>query len=68
METHELNIEIRPDGQVRVHVAGAKGPACMDYVRLLQQVMGAEGEIEHTSEYYEPPTGVKIRIREKETG
>ena len=65
METHELDIEITPDGQVKVHVHGAKGSACMDYVKLLQTMMGAEGELQHTSEYYEPPSGVRIHLEQK---
>ncbi len=62
METHELDIEISPDGRMKVHVQGAKGPACMEYVKLLQGIMGSAEEVSHTAEYYEPPTGVQIHL------
>jgi len=65
METHELDIVIGPDGKMQVHVQGAKGPACMEYVKLLETMMGATGEVTQTSEYYEPATGVEVRLDQK---
>jgi len=63
MEQHELDITIGTDGKVRVHVQGAKGPACMDYVKMLGSILNSEGELTHTSEFYEPPTGVAIHLK-----
>jgi hypothetical protein len=37
----------------------------MDYVKLLQTIMGAEGEVTETSEFYESPTGVEIKLEQK---
>ena len=63
MECHEFDIEVRPDGDVRVHVRGAKGHACMDYVKLLETILGSKAtEVQHTSEFYEASTGVQIRV------
>jgi len=64
MECHELEIEIKPDGQVVVHVKGVKGAGCLDYVKILQQVMRAEGKVERTSEFYESPPNVETHLDE----
>jgi hypothetical protein len=53
METHELEIEITPAGEIRVHVKGVKGPACMEYAELIEEILGTSGTRERTSEYYE---------------
>lgn len=63
METHELDVEIAADGTVRVHVRGAKGPACEKYAEFFQAVLNARGEVERTGEYYEPPTGVDVDLK-----
>ncbi len=64
METHELDIAIQPDGKVQVHIKGVKGPGCEEYVKLFEQLLAARGEIEHTTEYYEPPTDVKTHLEQ----
>ncbi|MFC1671647.1 DUF2997 domain-containing protein [Planctomycetota bacterium] len=65
METHEFDISIQPDGKVRIHVKGAKGPACQEYVKLFEEILNAEGQVEHTNEFYEPPTDVSIHIDQR---
>ena len=65
MESHEFDIEIKPGGEVKIHIKGVKGQACMDYVKLFEQIVGEARDVEHTSEYYEPPTGVQIHIETK---
>lgn len=62
MEVHEFDIEIRPDGKVLVRVQGAKGPACLDYAKFFEQLLNSKAEIELTSEYYEPPSQVEIKL------
>ena len=62
METHELDIEIRPDGEVRVHVKGVKGAACMDYVKLFENILNTSAETDVTSEFYEAATEVSARV------
>jgi len=61
---HELEIEIEPDGQVQVHVKGAKGKQCLEYVELFNTI-GAITEQRLTREYYEPEpkVGITDRIR-----
>lgn len=66
METHEFDIEISPEGVVRVHVTGAKGPVCEKYAELFQHILSGETEVEKTQEYYEQPTGVQIDLRIRE--
>ncbi|MCX7933851.1 MAG: DUF2997 domain-containing protein [Planctomycetota bacterium] len=67
METHEFEIQILPDGQVKIHIKGVKGPACEEYARLFQRLMSQEGKIERTHEYYEPPTDVRIDVEQRGT-
>lgn len=66
METHELEIEVRPDGTVRLHVRGAKGPACEEYAELFRQILAGESAVERTQEYYEAPSGVRVDLRIRE--
>lgn len=49
----EIEISISRDGRVKVQVSGVKGPACMEYARLFERVIGTIEEEEHSSEYYE---------------
>lgn len=63
METHELAIEILPDGTVRMTVHGAKGPVCEKYAELFQHILAGEMDVERTQEYYEAPTGVNVDLR-----
>jgi hypothetical protein len=62
MECHEFEIEVRPDGHVHAHIKGVKGQACLDYVKLLEQVLGEASDLQHTTEYYEPPTDVATHL------
>lgn len=65
MEAHELDISIRPDGTVSIHVQGVKGAACEAYAKLFEEILNNTGEREHTAEYYEPATGIEIRLEQK---
>ena len=65
MESHELDIEIRPNGTVSVHVKGVKGEACDAYARFFEELLHHDAERERTAEFYEPPTGVEIHIQQK---
>lgn len=60
MESHELEIEIGKDGKVRVKTAGAKGKSCLEYIRLVEQIVGKSLSQELTAEYYEPDSKVQI--------
>lgn len=56
---HELEIEIGPTGDVQVHVKGAKGKQCLNYVELFSQ-MGQVKDQQLTGEFYEPEGKVGI--------
>ena len=62
MRCHEFEIEIRPSGEVQVHIQGVKGPGCQQYQKLFERILHSEAEAELTNEYYAPPEQVEIRI------
>jgi len=62
MEIHELEFEVGTDGNVKARVIGAKGTACLEYAKLIEDLLGTKGDVEHTHEFYEPPTGVEIHV------
>ena len=68
MKQHELDIEIRPNGEIEVHIKGVKGPECLKYADFIEQILEKQGTRELTSEYYEPSSGVAVHIPEKTTG
>jgi len=41
-------------------VKGVKGPRCLDYADLIQEIVGYEEERKLTVEYYAPDTKVRI--------
>jgi len=61
MEKHELEIEILPDGTVRVETFGVKGPRCLEYAQLMEEIVGMTKETSLKSEYYEKPPNVRIQ-------
>ena len=65
---HEIDIEISPSGKVEVHVKGAKGKKCLDYVQIFSAI-GKVSEQQTTGEYYEPETPVSLtdQIRNRTT-
>lgn len=54
MNKPEIFIEILPTGQIKAEIRGVKGKGCMEYARLLEEVVGTLQSVEHTSEFYEP--------------
>lgn len=64
-EKQELEIEITPDGETKVHIKGLKGKKCIEYVEIFKKVLGEVKEEKHTSEYYEPDAHIKIDIERK---
>ncbi|MGD2175483.1 MAG: DUF2997 domain-containing protein [Candidatus Brocadiaceae bacterium] len=60
MEDHDLEIEIRDNGEVQVHIRGAKGEECLSYVEFLEDVVGPVRERRLTHEYYEPAGKVRV--------
>ena len=60
MAEHNVEIEIAKDGQVRVHVKGAKGEQCLRYVEFLSKVVGPVSQSRLTQEYYERDGKVRV--------
>ncbi len=53
MSGEELQVVIRPDGELEVVTHGIKGKKCMDYIRQLAKALGRVKESNPTAEYYE---------------
>lgn len=58
-----VELEVRPDGTVRVHVSGVPGPDCERWEAALQVVLRGEVvEREHTPEYLQAPRALAARL------
>lgn len=57
-QQEELEIEIDPIGQVQIHVKGAKGKRCLDYVEVFRELLGPVTEETLTAEFYEADTTI----------
>jgi hypothetical protein len=66
MEQHDIEIEINKEGEVRVHVTGAKGKACMSYMEFFEKLVGPAREKQMTHEYYEPDTKARLDLTEEQ--
>jgi hypothetical protein len=50
----QIKIHIRPDGQVQAETYGIKGKACIDYIKVLEELLDAEAvESSYKPEYFE---------------
>ena len=66
-ELQELDIVIKPDGEVKIEVRGVKGEKCLDITRRLEELLGGEViDRTHTDEYYQSE-GVSHRRRIEES-
>jgi hypothetical protein len=61
----ELEIEIDPNGQVRVHVKGAGGERCLEYVEVFRRLLGPVTDEKLTPEYYEAETRVQAHVEQR---
>lgn len=51
-ELQEIEVDILPDGSVKIHVRGAKGKKCLELTKKLEALLGGEVvERTHTDEY-----------------
>jgi hypothetical protein len=64
MAQHDVEITISRTGEVKVHVRGAKGKACMEYAKWLTRVIGRVKDEQKTSEFYEPEVKSRIDLRQ----
>jgi len=53
MDREELEITIDGKGQVKVHVKGRKGDACLEVRDLFEDILGPVTSTEKTDEFYE---------------
>lgn len=67
MPQHDIEITITKTGEVRAHVKGAKGKACLAYSKLLAEIVGRIKSQQMTSEYYEPEQTAGIKVQRQET-
>jgi hypothetical protein len=65
MAQHEVEISISKTGEVRVHIKGAKGKACMEYAKWLTQAIGKVKNEQKTSEFYEPEVKSRINLHQE---
>jgi hypothetical protein len=53
--SHEIELFISDDGELKVHIKGMKGPGCAKILDSLAKEMGYLKDKELTGEYYEKP-------------
>ncbi len=64
MAQHEVEIEITKQGDVKVHIKGVKGKACLEYAQWLTELVGKVKDQQLTSEYYEPEVKTRIDLHQ----
>ena len=65
MAQHEVEIEITPTGDVKVHIKGAKGKACLEYAEWLTEIIGKVKDQALTSEYYDPEVKASVNLHQE---
>ena len=65
MPEREFDITIAKNGEVEVHVKGIKGRACLDVVKVFEEIVGQTKSQQQTSEFYEPEEQVQFRIDQR---
>ncbi|MER3447927.1 MAG: hypothetical protein C4291_14350 [Candidatus Dadabacteria bacterium] len=52
--TRRVNIRIFPDGHIQAEIHGIKGKKCVEYIRILEEILEAETvDSAYTAEFYE---------------
>ena len=54
----EIDIQIMPDGEVKLTVRGAAGEACLELTQKLEEELGVVVDRQKTSEFYQSEVGV----------
>ena len=65
MAQHEVDIEITKQGDVKVHIKGVKGKACLEYAQWLTELVGKVKDQQLTSEYYEPEVKTRVDLHQE---
>lgn len=63
MPEHTFEIEITPEGDVKVHIKGVKGAKCEEYAKLFAEVIGELKSSEKTHEYFEQEDFVNLNLK-----
>ena len=64
----ELEIEIAPNGEVKIQVKGLKGKKCLKYMDVFKEVVGEVSAVIRTREFYEPEPKTKIDVSGERRG
>lgn len=59
----EIDIQITPEGEVKLVVRGAPGGACLELTRALEEELGIVVDREKTSEFYQQPATVQDEVK-----
>ena len=59
----EIDIQIMPDGEVKLTVRGAVGAECIELTRKLEEELGVVVDRQKTSAYYQAETTVTDTIK-----
>jgi Protein of unknown function (DUF2997) len=52
--TKQVRVQIFPDGNVQADIQGIKGKTCVDYIRILEDILDAKAvDSSYSPEYYE---------------
>jgi hypothetical protein len=65
MDAPEFEIEIRPNGEVKVLVKGSSGQRCLSYADMLVEIVGKEKSRQLTTEYYQQDGVVRINAQQR---
>lgn len=65
MAQREFEITIGKTGEVELHVKGFKGKACLEVVKIFEEIVGEMKSQQHTSEFYEPEEQVQYRLDQR---
>lgn len=69
MEIHEIQIQIKPNGQVEILVQGVNGSNCLDITAELEEALGGNVVFrEMKAEADEPPTLDSSQINSLRSG
>lgn len=61
----EIEIEVLPDGTVRMHTHGIKGAKCDEELRPIERALGKVTSNARTKEYYEQDLTSSRRVHTK---
>jgi len=66
MQQQDFDIEVRANGEVKVHMKGVKGKGCLEYSALFEDLIGEIKDQTLTSEHYEPDGKVGIHVEQRQ--